>query len=135
MGKHKYIETPEKMWELFQAYVDNVETLTYEVVHPKLGITHLSVKSPITMQGFKTYGYDNGFTLQHYIDNPDNAYDEYRVIISRIKDFIFQHNFNRAAVGIYKEQLISKQLGLVEKTENKTQHEVEIFKGIDLDVK
>jgi hypothetical protein len=135
MAKHKYIETPEILWSMFEDYVVNVEVLTYEVIHPKLGVTNLTVKAPITMEGFKVYGHEKGFTLQHYIDNTDNSYSEYREIISRIKDFIFKHNFNRAAVGIFKEQLISKQLGLIEKKEIEGKHEVEIFKGIDLDVK
>lgn len=117
MGKPKYIETPEALWDLFQSYIANIETLTYEVVHPKLGVTQLSVKAPVTMEGFKTFGHNNGVTIKHYIDNPDNAYDNYRTIITRIKDYIFQYNFNRAAVGIYKENLIARQLGIADKQE------------------
>jgi hypothetical protein len=41
-----------------------------------------------------------------------NSYDDYCTIVTRIKDYIFKHNFSRAAVGMYKENLIAKQLGL-----------------------
>jgi hypothetical protein len=37
--------------------------------------------------------------------------------LRRIKDKIYKNNFSRAAVGMYKEALIAKQLGLAEKIE------------------
>ena len=55
------------------------------------------------------------YNCSNLFDNSNNSYDDYCTIVTRIKDYIYKHNFSRAAVGIYKESLIAKQLGLSEK--------------------
>jgi hypothetical protein len=115
MGTPKYIETPEKLWSMFEDYVSKLEVLEMEVPHVKLGTVKIKTTEPMTMEGFKSYGYDMGVTIKHYIDNTDNAYSDYRTIVTRIKDRIYKNNFSRASVGIFKENLIAKQLGLAEK--------------------
>lgn len=122
MSKPKYIETPEKLWELFESYVNSLETITIEVPHVKLGTVKMDVKAPMTMEGFKTYGHTQGVTIDHYIKDSEGSYGDYRPIVTRIKERIFDHNFNRAAVGVYKENLIARQLGMTEKTENKNEN-------------
>jgi len=135
LAKHKYIKTPGELYELFSKYKDSLETLEMEVPHVKLGTTVIRTKEPMTMQGFKCFGHENGLTIQHYIDNPENAYSEYREIVTRIKDEIFKNNFSRASVGIYKEALIAKQLGLAEKTETKHDGEISIKQITGMDIK
>lgn len=115
MGTPKYIETPEVLWQLFERYINSLETLKMQVPHVKLGTVEIETKEPMTMEGFKSFGSDNGVTIKHYIDNTGEAYTDYCTIVTRIKDRIYKHNFSRAAVGIYKENLISKQLGMAEK--------------------
>jgi hypothetical protein len=115
MGTPKYIETPEKLWQLFEEYLTTLEVLEMEVPHVKLGTVMLRTTEPMTMEGFKSFGHDKGVTIKHYVDNTDNAYTDYCTIVTRIKDRIYKNNFSRAAVGIYKENLIAKQLGLAEK--------------------
>ena len=117
MGKPEYIETPEKLWQLFEQYIDSLETIKVPQSHVKLGVLYLDIKEPMTMEGFKSFCSDMGLTIKHYIDNTDNAYSDYRTIVMRIKDRIYKNNFSRAAAGLYKENLIAKQLGLAAKIE------------------
>ena len=118
----KYIDTPEELWTMFQEYLNSLEVLEMEVPHVKLGTVIIHTQEPPTMEGFKYFGSNyfeikgkDSITLSNYIENRSNSYDDYYVIVTRIKDYIYKHNFSRAAVGIYKESLIAKQLGLSEK--------------------
>lgn len=118
----KIIETPEELWSMFQEYLNSLEVLEMEVPHVKLGTVIIHTQEPPTMEGFKYFGSNyfeikgkDSITLSNYIENRTNNYDDYYVIVTRIKDYIYKHNFSRAAVGIYKESLIAKQLGLSEK--------------------
>jgi hypothetical protein len=118
----KIIETPEELWNMFQEYLNSLEVLKMEVPHVKLGTVIIHTQEPPTMEGFKYFGSNyfeikgkDSITLSNYIENRSNSYDDYYVIVTRIKDYIYKHNFSRAAVGIYKESLIAKQLGLSEK--------------------
>ena len=118
----KIIETPEELWNMFQEYLNSLEVLKMEVPHVKLGTVIIHTQEPPTMEGFKYFGSNyfeikgkDNVTIKHYIDNSNNSYDDYCTIVTRIKDYIYKHNFSRAAVGIYKESLIAKQLGLSEK--------------------
>ena len=128
----KDIETPEALWLLFEDYKKTLETIKLTVPHVKLGTVDIDVKEPMTMDGFYSYGYDNQYTIHNYIDNPDNRYEDYKEIVTRIKNQIYKHNFSRAAVGLYKEALIAKQLGLKEKIET-TNIEQPLFPEIKKD--
>ena len=129
----KNIKTPDDLWLLFTEYRDNLKDIEVPISHVKLGSTILSYREPMTMEGFYTFCYNKDLTVHHYIDNPENAYDDYRGIVTRIKNEIYSNNFNRAAVGLYKEALIAKQLGLAEKQEIKHQASVSILNIDPLD--
>ena len=76
MAKHKYIETPEKMWELFEAYRKDVKgnpRLKVEYVGKDGERVSTPIERPLTLDGFYSFGYDKGVTIHHYFDNPDNA--------------------------------------------------------------
>jgi len=131
MGKPKYIPTPENLWELFEKYVGQLEILKQQVPHVKFGTVDIEIKEPMTMEGFKCFGHENGITINHYIANSEDAYTEYRTTITRIKDTIFKHNFSRAAAGIYKENLIARQLALGDKSQVDSTVEV---KGLPINI-
>lgn len=139
MAKKKYIETPGKLWELFTEYVK------HEQANPMYKVEYVGkdgnkvltpLQTPITFEGFECWLADEGVIndLGDYSSNKDGRYDEYATIITRIRNNCFTQNFKGAAVGLFSPNLIAKKLGLINKTENTHKHEVEIFKGIDLDV-
>ena len=126
MAKHKYIETPERLWELFTEYVaheKNNPMYKTEYVGKEGEKVQTPLQVPITFEGFECWLADNDIItdLGHYAANTDNSYEPYRTIITRIRKNCFTQNFKGASVGLFNANTIAKKLGLVEKTENKTE--------------
>jgi len=125
--KQKYIETPEKLWELFTQFVE------HEKENPMLKVEYVGkdgiqvdtkLQVPITFEGFECYLADQGVIsdLGDYSNAKNESYASYRPIITRIRNNCFAQNFKGAAVGLFNANLIAKKLGLTEKTENKNEN-------------
>ena len=118
----KYIETPEKMWELFEAYRKEVKSnprIVYEF-HGRDGEERQKpLERPLTMEGFKVYCWDNVGDITAYWVNRDDAYSDYSTIITRIKETIRQDQIEGGVVGQYNSNLTARLNGLTEKTETK----------------
>lgn len=123
MGKNKYIESPERMWELFEEYVD------HEKNNPMSKIEYVGrdgvpvdtkLEVPITFEGFECYVADKGIIndLGDYASNKGGNYSEYSTIITRIRNNCFNQNFKGAAVGIFQHTLIARKLGLSDRQEH-----------------
>jgi len=122
MAKHKYIETPEKLWQLFEAYVlheRNNPMFKTEYVGKDGEKVQTPLETPITFEGFECYLSANNVIedLGKYSANTDNAYTEYVTIITRIRKNCYVHNFKGAAVGLFNPSLIARKLGLTDKSE------------------
>ena len=116
MGKHKYIETPEKLYELFEAYKANRKPREIQKA------TATGVKSewhtpPLTMEGFEVYGYSIGVTVENYFHNRNDAYNEYYTICQRIKREIRNDQIEGGMVGQYNPSITQRLNGLTEKTD------------------
>lgn len=135
MAKHKYIETPEKMWELFMEYVNHTKSRSrnIEKATPK-GVVVESHTPPLTMSGFRVYGHTKGVTVHHYFSNSDDSYNEYRSICSRIEDCIRQDQVEGGMVGQYNPSITQRLNGLTDKTENKNENTHEI-KEVKIEIK
>lgn len=128
MAKHKYIETPEKMWELFEAYKSWVKS------NPRYKVLYVGkdgrkvdepLERPLTHEGFRTFGHENGVSIEPYFANTDNSYTEYLTICSRIKDCIRQDQIEGGMVGQYNPSITQRLNGLTEKSELKQNIEIE----------
>ena len=121
MGKHKYIETPEKMYELFEAYKKDVKNKPRKK-HTFVGKDGISefelLERPLTMEGFSCFCHDKDITVKHYFNNTDDSYDEYRTICSRIKEEIRQDQIEGGMVGQYNASITQRLNNLKESTEN-----------------
>jgi hypothetical protein len=127
MAKHKYIETPEKMWELFLKYKEGVKAkpILKHVFVGKDGDSNWEQREkPLTMEGFENWCADNGIIedLSHYFCNLDNRYFEYVAICSRVRKAIRQDQIEGGMVGIYNPSITQRLNGLTEKTENKNEN-------------
>jgi len=137
MAKHKYIETPEKMWELFLAYASDVKTNPRHIIeyHGKDGDEKRKpLERPLTLEGFKEYGHQNGVTIQNYFDNPGNRYDEYNVICIRVREAIRRDQIEGGMVGQYNASITQRLNGLTDKQQVDLKTDKSPFNSFDVDV-
>lgn len=118
----KYIKTPEKMWELFEAYRKEVKENPRKkhVFVGKDGVSESEkLERPLTMEGFKEYCYDNIGCVEQYFTNQDGAYTDYLGICSRIKNIIRRDQIEGGMVGQYNPSITQRLNGLTDKQEHK----------------
>jgi hypothetical protein len=122
MAKRKYIETPEKMWELFEAYRKEVKDnprFVYDYVGRDGTEVQKRLERPLTIEGFKNYCYDVVGSIQHYWINFEDNYNEYQPICSRIKEQIRQDQIEGGMVGQYNPSITQRLNNLTDKQEHK----------------
>lgn len=127
-GRHKLIESPEKMWELFSAYKESAKSKPI-LVQDFVGKDGQEVKRererPLTMEGFECFVMDNTDItypdLCHYFSNTNESYKDYFAICSRIRREIRQDQISGGMAGIYNPSITQRLNGLVEKTDAKTE--------------
>lgn len=122
MAKHKYVETPEILYELFEKYkIGVLENPRHQYQLSKTGETiPVPLRVPLTMEGFENYCEENIGCVHQYFGNQDKAYGEYLAICSRIKRLIRQDQIEGGMTGQYNPSITQRINGLAEKTENKT---------------
>ena len=122
MAKHKYIESPDKMWEYFLAYKKQVKDNPI-IVKDWVGKDAIDVyrpkEKPLTIEGFENYCADEGIIsdLSNYFANSNDAYSEYSTICSRIRKAIRQDQIEGGIAGIYNPSITQRLNGLVDKKE------------------
>jgi hypothetical protein len=122
-GNGKYIETPEKMWEYFEAYRAGVKANPrLKTVFPgKDAIPQYEpLERPLTLEGFENWCADAGIIdgLEHYFANTKGNYSDYLSICSRIKRVIRQDQIEGGMVGQYNASITQRLNSLVDKQEN-----------------
>ena len=122
-GHGKYIETPEKMWEYFEAYRAEVKNnpRTKTVFPGKDAIPQREpLERPLTLEGFENWCADAGIRqdLGDYFANTKGNYSEYSTICSRIKRVIRQDQIEGGMVGQYNASITQRLNALVDKQEN-----------------
>ena len=122
MGKKKYIETPEKMWEHFISYKTETKQKPI-IVKDWVGKDAVDVyrekERPLTLEGFENWCADNDIieNLDNYFANSNDNYTEYSSICSRIRKAIRQDQIEGGMVGIYNPSITQRLNGLVDKKE------------------
>ena len=122
MGRHKAIETPEKLLELFQAYKAWAKENPY-LWHDFVGKDAQEVwkrrERPITWVGFESYLYQKGICgdLGAYERNDNESYTDYLPILRAIKREINQDIIEGATAGIYQQNIAARLTGLVDRKE------------------
>lgn len=122
MGKHKYIETPEKMWELFEqykAYTKSRPILVQDFVGKDGDEVNRKKERPLTIDGFECWCYDNGIIsdLSQYFANTEQRYNEYQTICSRIRKAVRTDQIEGGMSGIYNPSITQRLNGLTDKSE------------------
>jgi hypothetical protein len=122
MGKHKYIETPEKMWELFCEYRKEKKAnpiLVQDFVGKDGFEVNRKKERPLTMEGFEVWCFENDIIsdLSKYFANTDNKYSEYCAICHTIRKTIRTDQIEGGMSGIYNPSITQRLNGLTDKSE------------------
>lgn len=135
MAKHKYIETPEKMWELFEAYKKETKQrpiLVQDYVGKDGNEVNREKERPLTMEGFSMYCHstDNTSNIYDYFSNKNEAYSEYSNICRAIREAVRLDQIEGGMAGIYNPSITQRLNGLTEKTETKLTMEQPLFPDV-----
>ncbi len=119
MAKHKYIETPEKMWEYFEAYRKEVKAkpILKHVFVGKDGQSEFEQRErPLTLEGFECYLFEKSIIsdISHYFANLDNRYSEYIAICNNIRKTIRKDQIEGGMAMIYNPSITQRLNGLVD---------------------
>jgi len=122
MAKHKYIETPETLWDYFLQYKKLVKSnpiLVKDWVGKDADQVYKEKEKPLTFIGFQNWLDDNEIIsdVTDYFENKDDRYLEYVRICSRIKRNITDDQICGGMVGIFNPSITQRLNGLVDKKE------------------
>jgi hypothetical protein len=122
MPRNKAIETPEELYDLFEAYrlwvIDN-PYLVHDFVGKDADEVERKKQRPLTWVGFEAWLWREGVLqhLGHYEQNTDGAYEAYLPIIRAIKRQCSSDVIDGALSGIYNQNIAARVEGLTEKKE------------------
>jgi hypothetical protein len=123
-GGNKYIETPEKLWSLFQDFMAWVALNPYKkqdwVGKDAVPVERLQDR-PITFAGFEKWLAITGVIsdLRSYEQNDNDSYTAYLPIIARIRKICNGDIIEGAAANVYNANIAARVAGLTDKTESK----------------
>ena len=149
MGKNKYIESPEKFWELFQGYKKETKANPFYLVEQRRGqvnikafkgvdldsladeiadatnpVVELPVQKPLTMVGFECYCMEHTKItypdLTDYFEGKIKSYEDYLPISTRIRKEIEQDQLTLGLCNLINPSLTARINGYVDKRE--TEH-------------
>jgi hypothetical protein len=118
----KYIETPERMWQLFIEYKKYVKDNPIKVkdwVGKDGDAVYREKERPLTIEGFENYvaNQDVISDLSQYFANTENRYTSYQTICSRIRREVRQEQIEGGMAGIYNPSITQRLNNLVEKVQ------------------
>lgn len=132
MGKNKYIETPEKMWELFIGYKKDVEDNPLkrkDWVGKDANTVQREFTRALTMEGFECYVMDHTEItypdLTEYFEGNNPSYKDYFPICSRVKREIRRDQIEKGLAGMINPSITQRLNALVDKKES-------TIKGLEL---
>jgi hypothetical protein len=141
MGIRKYIETPERMWEHFQAYRTKIKSkpiTQQDYVGKDATEVWREKERPLTMEGFENYLFEEGIItdVSDYFEGKIESYKDFLPICRAIKKLIRQDQIEGGMAGIYNPSITQRLNGLVDKVQEDGTKEIIVKvkyerKGID----
>lgn len=128
MPTSKNIESPQKLWQLFEEYKMKTKSnpiLVHDFKGKDADSVMIKKERPLTIEGFENYVADLGIIkhLGDYFANKNKMYDEYSAICLRIRNNIRQDQIEGGMSGIYNPSITQRLNSLVEKTDITTKGE------------
>lgn len=123
MPKHKYIETPERLWELFKEYETYAKSnpiIVEDYVGKDAELVKRKKEVPLTVDSFEDYLFELGIIndLGDYFSNKDERYTEYATICRAIKRKCRKDQINGGMAGIYNPSITQRLNNLTERIES-----------------
>lgn len=142
-GRDKIFKTPDELWkaccEYFQ-YIDenplhsveqsrggrtksDLEVTKDGVKEVDTGLIELPLLRPYTIKGLCIFLNVTSKYLNNFEESLENMEDkelaeDFLQIITRVKDIIYTQKFEGAAAGLFQQNIIARDLGLVDKQSN-----------------
>jgi hypothetical protein len=137
----KYIESPEKLWELFVSYERSVKDnprYKVEYVGKDGERVETPLERPLTMEGFECFVMENTRItypdLTEYFEGKNESYADYFPISARILRKIRHDQIEGGMVGQFNASITARLNNLKEATENTNiNHNVNIINIDPLD--
>jgi hypothetical protein len=131
-GREKSYESFEDLalrcYEYFEFKENDYEYV--EESHVKEGSVMIRKKTPLLFEELYTFLGISRNTWKNYKERGN----DFLTLYTHVEDIINGQKKRGAYIGIFNANIVKADLGMVDKTETKNTHEVEVFKGIDLNV-
>ncbi|WP_111430019.1 terminase small subunit [Rhodobacteraceae bacterium DSL-40] len=114
-GAPRLVKDGEELWSRFLEYVEWIETnpvcaLRKVVSHNRIIEVEDEFLRPMTWQSFAAFLGVSTATLEYWRRDCEDLIET----LHRIKDTMFANKFEGAAVGVFREAIISRELGLAD---------------------
>lgn len=132
-GYNQKFDTPAKLWTVACEYFDWIDKnplISVEIHGKDASRRNVPRMRPYTLQALFLYmGVNHSYFSDakerlRKIKSPTKLDKEMLYTIERIEQTIYVQKFEGAAAGLLKENLIGKELGLVEKQEQKVEQNI-----------
>lgn len=124
MAKHKYIDSAEKMWQLFCEYREDLRNNPIKendfIGGRDIHEVNRKKQRPLTLEGFENYVAEiDGMPMDlgDYFSNKNDKYVEFSTICSRIRRVIRQDQIEGGMAGIYNPSITQRLNGLTDKSQ------------------
>lgn len=116
-------ETLYKWYEDYKLWVESNPVKKKDFKGKDADEVTYKLQRPLTWVGFSVWLYATHkvSNIDEYKANKDAVYAEYSSIIHVIGNDIYQDQYDGAVVGIYQHNIVALKLGMVQKTETKTE--------------
>ncbi|WP_219222364.1 DNA-packaging protein [Pedobacter antarcticus] len=114
-GRDLLFGSPTLMWEAACDYFD--WCVANPIIDPRSFGGKQKIQRPFTMEGLCRFLNCNSAYFRQFKKRTKDK--DFTTIIQDIEEAVFQQKFENAAIGVYKENLISRDLGLADKQDVK----------------
>lgn len=123
-GNKKYIESPDKLreiWNKYKKYIEDNPILVHDFVGKDAVSVRREKQRPLTMSGFEVFCFDLVGSVNNYFDNNGGRYEDYYTICSHIRKEIRSNQIEGGSAGIFNASITQRLNGLTDKQEIKTE--------------
>lgn len=128
-GRPRAFKTAKQLWEAACAYfeaTDKRKWIKTEFNGKDATECHIPIETPYTISGFCIF-IGRSRNWWNEIKKNENLDPEYLEVLARIEDIMFTQKFEGAAVGAFTANIISRDLGLLDRSEHILKNEVPLF--------